>query len=223
MISKINKISEGYYLLEVANLECERDDRMLFADLSFSVMPGETLQVEGCNGSGKTTLLKILAGLTQDYQGTVLWGKDLLNKNYAEFRLACHFIGHYPGIKNELSPMENLTWRQSISGRKLSNNFTDALAEADLAGYEYIPCGSLSAGQQRRVALAGLLVSDARLWILDEPFTAIDSSGIDWVERLLEQHARQGGMTVITSHQALSESLAGLRTIRLDQYSGIQV
>ena len=169
-------------MLKVVNLGCERDDRTLFASLSFVLSPGETLQVEGHNGAGKTTLLRIIAGLSQDYQGDLFWANKCLAKGYAEFRLSSYFLGHRPGLKPELTPIENLTWRHQLSGRAESLPFSEALSQVNLQGYEDIPCHQLSAGQQRRVALAGLLTSGASLWILDEPFTAIDAEGTAWLE-----------------------------------------
>ncbi len=206
-------------MLEVVNLGCERDDRTLFANLSFVLAPGETLQIEGQNGAGKTTLLRVLAGLSQEYQGDIFWASKSLAKGYAEFRLSSYFLGHQPGLKLELTPVENLAWRHQLSGRTKSVSFYDALSQVNLQGYEDIPCYQLSAGQQRRVALAGLLTSGASLWILDEPFTAIDAKGTAWLEQQIEQHTCRNGMVVITSHQQLSKVIKSLRILSLGQYS----
>lgn len=203
-------------MLEVVGLSCERDDRVLFNNLSFSLSPGETVQIEGCNGSGKTTLLKILAGLTQDWQGAVFWRQQPVHRVATEFRLATCFIGHGSGIKQALSPLENLIWRQAICGRVPLRRYQRVLADIGLGGHEHRVCSGLSAGQQRRVALAALQLSEAALWLLDEPFTAMDSEGVAWIERQLARHARQGGMTVMTSHQPLSAPLAGLSRLVLD-------
>ncbi len=138
-----------------------------------------------------------------------------------DFRLDCYFLGHKPGLKLELTPLENLTWRLQITNNPVNEKVLQAaLAKVQLAGFEDIPCGHLSAGQLRRVALAGLLASKAKLWVLDEPFTAIDVEGVTWLESLLYEHANNGGMVMLTSHQALQNTCGQLRKIRLEDYAG---
>ena len=205
-------------MLKVVNLGCERDDRVLFANVSFTLSPGDTLQVQGGNGVGKTTLLRSIAGLAHQYQGDIFWGNQLLKNNHADFCLGSYFLGHRSGLKLELTPVENLLWSHQLSGRSATISASDALAQVNLSGYEDIPCHQLSAGQCRRVALAGLLMSDAVLWILDEPFTAIDAEGVQWLEGLINAHAKRQGMTLITSHQPLSESIAYVRILKLENY-----
>ncbi|MDP0562772.1 MAG: cytochrome c biogenesis heme-transporting ATPase CcmA [Candidatus Endonucleobacter sp. (ex Gigantidas childressi)] len=206
-------------MLKVVNLRCERDDKTLFTNLSFVLPPGETLYIEGCNGAGKTTLLKILSGLSQEYYGDIFWKEQYLANNYDEFRLSSYFLGHRLGLKLELTPIENLTWRHQLSGRVASLGFSQALAQVNLQGYEDVPCRQLSAGQQRRTALAGLIASNASLWILDEPFSSIDAKGASWLGQQIEHHARHHGMTLITSHQPLPQSIKKLKTLTLDHYS----
>ncbi|MDP0588670.1 MAG: cytochrome c biogenesis heme-transporting ATPase CcmA [Candidatus Endonucleobacter bathymodioli] len=201
------------------NLRCERDDNTLFTNLSFVLPPGETLHIEGCNGAGKTTLLKVLSGLTQDYQGDIFWEEHSLANNYAEFRLSSYFLGHRLGLKLELTPIENLIWRHQLSGRVAALCFAKALAQVNLQGYEDIPCRQLSMGQQRRTALAGLIASNASLWILDEPFASIDATGASWLGQQIEHHACRQGMTLITSHQPLPQSIKKLKTLKLNHYS----
>ncbi len=209
-------------MLEVKQLGCDRDDRSLFDDLSFCLESGELLQIEGRNGAGKTTLIRILSGLSNEYRGDIYWNSQPLAKVYADFRLACYFLGHRPGLKLELTPLENLVWRMQIANQSPSSDVLhEALERVQLGGYEDVPCEHLSAGQLRRVALAGLLASKARLWILDEPFTAIDVDGVAWLEVLLHEHVESGGMVIITSHQKLSDRSGKLRKIRLEDYPGI--
>lgn len=204
-------------MLEVESLSCERDDRSLFTNLSFSLSSGEILQIEGANGAGKTTLLRIIAGLTSNYSGKITWQSQPLADILAEFRLSCFFLGHKPGLKPELSPVENLRWRlQVVNSYPQPQKIIHALGQVQLAGYEDVPCSHLSAGQLRRVALAGLLVSHSRLWILDEPFTAIDVNGVAWLEEQLLSHARKGGMALVTSHQPLKLTSDYLRRILLE-------
>lgn len=208
-------------MLEVDRLGCERDDRPLFSELSFSLSPGEILQIEGRNGAGKTTLLRIIAGLSVDYSGDIFWQSQPLTDVLAEFRLSCFFLGHKPGLKLELTPVENLRWRlQLANSYPQSKKLLDTLEQVQLSGYKDTPCSDLSAGQLRRVALAGLLASEACLWILDEPFTAIDVNGVRWLEQQLLAHVEQGGMALVTSHQSLQIISGQLRKIALEDYQG---
>lgn len=157
----------------------------------------------GPNGSGKTTLLRALAGVSPDYSGEILWrGQQLPEASWAYSRDMI-YVGHTPGIKKALTPLENLRWYMSISDNLEPHTIIDALEQVGLRGYEDTPCYQLSAGQLRRVALARLRLSRATLWILDEPFTAIDKTGIDQLEQLLQEHADRGGLVVLTSHQDL--------------------
>ncbi|MBO6849399.1 MAG: cytochrome c biogenesis heme-transporting ATPase CcmA [Marinobacter sp.] len=190
-------------LLQAMNLQCERDDRMLFRDLSFSILPGTLTRVEGPNGSGKTTLLRILAGLNDAWSGDLLWLGKPLARQRDEFLQNMMYIGHRPGIKPLLTPLENL--RALMAGRKTVSDsvLMQALAGTGLSGFEDVPCRRLSAGQQRRVALARLLIADEPLWILDEVFTAIDIDGVAALESLLVERARAGGAIVVTTHHDL--------------------
>lgn len=206
-------------MLEVKQLGCERDGRVLFSNLSFTLSYGEILQIQGRNGAGKTTLLRILAGLSRDFQGEIFWDAEPLENIYADFRLNCYFAGHQSGLKLELSPVENLNWRLQIANQFPKNEqVLTALERVGLAGFEDISCHHLSAGQLRRVALAGLLMSNARLWILDEPFTAIDAEGVHWLKMLFEEHVASGGMLLLTSHQPLNFPDAHFARINVENY-----
>jgi len=200
-------------LLQAENLFCERDRRILFQGLNLSVSEGEVLQVEGANGSGKTTLLRILTGLSEAYEGEILWCGEPLYKMRHQFRSQTQYLGHGPGIKATLTAEENLRWYAALAGCGAAK-VDDVLAEVGLRGYEDMPCHQLSAGQQRRVNLARLRMIPARLWILDEPFTAIDKAGIETIESLIESHVVENGAVIITSHQDL-QSMDSLRTLRL--------
>ncbi|WP_372966006.1 cytochrome c biogenesis heme-transporting ATPase CcmA [Marinobacter sp.] len=200
-------------LLQAVSLECERDERVLFQNLSFSILPGTVTRVEGPNGSGKTTLLRILAGLNDAWSGELLWcGKprDQQRESYLRNML---YLGHRPGIKPLLTPLENL--RALMAGRRPLKDaaLLQALAGTGLSGYENVPCRNLSAGQQRRVALARLLIADEPLWLLDEVFTAIDANGVEAIEALLQQRAEEGGAVVVTTHHDLN--LPGMNRIRV--------
>ena len=186
--------------LTADRLSCVRDDRALFRDLSFGVGPGEVLQVDGRNGSGKTSLLLILCGLTSPSAGEVLWGGQPIERVRSDFLLDLAYLGHSPGVKLDLTPTENLRMARALKRSRDEIGLEEALERVGLVGFEDVPVRSLSAGQGRRVALARLLITRARVWILDEPFTAIDRRGVAAVEALIAEHTQEGGMAVLTSH-----------------------
>jgi len=188
------------YQLSVQNVTCIRDDRVLFEDLNFTLESGQVLQVEGHNGSGKTSLLRILCGLTKPVAGEVQWQQENIENCAAEYRAALQYIGHYPGVKGDLTALENLQIARALGAMPSAISPLQALAQIGLYGFEDMPARTLSAGQQRRIALARLLINQAPMWILDEPFTALDKTGIANVESLLDAHATNGGLAVITSH-----------------------
>lgn len=199
--------------LQARALYCERDDRQLFADLSFSVCSGDLLQLAGPNGAGKTTLLRLLAGLNHDYTGDVTWHDQPLQYVYSEYAHQRLYLGHLSAVKKSLTPLENLRWLMA-SEVPNEDQLWGALEEAGLAGFEETPCQHLSAGQQRRVALARLCITQLPLWILDEPFTALDKEGVAWLEQKMQKQVNRGGAVIITSHHAL-EGIHGLRQLTL--------
>ncbi|MCM0611560.1 cytochrome c biogenesis heme-transporting ATPase CcmA [Marinobacter sediminum] len=190
-------------LLQAVNLQCERDKRILFRDLSFSILPGTVTRVEGPNGSGKTTLLRILACLNDAWSGDLFWCGEARSGQQEEFLRNTLYLGHRPGIKSLLTPIENL--RALMAGRRPVSDqvLRQALDGTGLSGFHDVPCRNLSAGQQRRVALARLLIADEPLWLLDEVFTAIDADGVTAIEALLQQRAAEGGAVVVTTHHDL--------------------
>jgi heme exporter protein A len=191
-------------LLSVVDLECLRGDNLLFSGLNFSLCASQLLQVEGSNGSGKTSLLRILAGLSRASEGQVLWdGMDILTHRAVYFSQVA-YLGHTLGVKSDLSPVENLKMALALAGIPFVEDAVfQALGQTGLAGKEDVPARALSAGQKQRVALARLLVCPAKLWIMDEPFTALDVSGVALVRGLLENHLQHGNLAVLTSHQAV--------------------
>lgn len=203
-------------MLEGRRLTCVRDGRSLFKDLDLCLKPGAILQVEGINGAGKTSLLRILCGLTQPQEGIVLWKDEDIRRCRPLYYQALLYIGHNPGIKPELTPVENLRFFHSLGGHAGTDAALEqALEQAGLYGYEDVPVRTLSAGQRRRVALARLWLTSASLWILDEPFTAIDQAGIRRLEARVMGHVQQGGAVMITSHQALRLDGCSLRRLSL--------
>lgn len=203
-------------LLTLEHLSCERDARPLFSGLEARFHAGEQWQVQGPNGSGKTTLLRAIAGIGATARGRILWRGRPVQEDPWAFRRSLLYIGHSPGIKGALTPLENLAWYRALSAGTLSSDSLSALAEVGLAGYEDIPCHQLSAGQLRRVALARLYLSSAPLWILDEPFTAIDKAGVAVLEARFEAHVAAGGLVVMTSHQEVT--LPGVRHLDLTAF-----
>ncbi len=200
--------------LSAHQVSCERDDRILFENLSLTVKSGDLIQLVGPNGAGKTTLLRLMAGLNQDFDGEVRWQGEAIQSCFQEYARQRLYIGHLSAIKKVLTPLENLRWFVSSWPQVTEDDLWQALAAVTLEGYEDIPCQQLSAGQQRRVALARLLVTPTPLWILDEPFTALDKAGVAWLEEQLARHVKSGGSVLITSHHALTD-IPALRQIEL--------
>ena len=204
-------------LLEARGLRCERDERLLFEALDFRLRAGEVLQVAGPNGSGKTTLLRALAGLSSRVSGELLWRGQSLEAARWEFLRESLFIGHEPAVKPGLSPRENLRWHAALWQRTSGHGIDAVLARLGLARCMDTPAQHLSAGQRRRIALARLLLSPARLWILDEPFTAIDLDCVAQIEELVAAHAREGGAVLLTTHHRLALEPGVLRRIELTE------
>ncbi|WP_298190589.1 cytochrome c biogenesis heme-transporting ATPase CcmA [uncultured Pseudomonas sp.] len=204
-------------LLEAVALACERDWRMLFERLEVRLVPSEMLQVAGPNGSGKTSLLRLLAGLMQPTAGEIrLNGRPLLAQR-AELARNLLWIGHAAGIKGLLTAEENLIWLCALHQPAEREAIWQALAAVGLRGFEDVPCHTLSAGQQRRVALARLYLPGPKLWVLDEPFTALDKAAVTQLEHHLAAHCQQGGLVVLTTHHELKVKPAGYRQLDLGQ------
>jgi heme exporter protein A len=206
-------------LLEAVALTCERDWRMLFERLELQLEPGEMLQVVGPNGSGKTSLLRLLAGLMQPTVGEVRLQGRALTEPRTESALNLLWIGHAAGIKGLLTAEENLTWLCALHEPASREAIWQALAAVGLRGFEDVPCHTLSAGQQRRVALARLYLPGPSLWVLDEPFTALDKAAVAQLEQHLAAHCEQGGLVVLTTHHELTVKPAGYRELDLGQRS----
>ncbi|MEY4642987.1 MAG: hypothetical protein RLZZ227_2981 [Pseudomonadota bacterium] len=206
-------------MLAVNDLSCERDERELFTHLQFSIAAGEMLHVQGANGSGKTTLLRILCGLNADYTGDILWDGRDRREVHEEFCAGVFYLGHSPAINKTLTPLQNLRWYCASRGFSDDAAILRALAALGLKGYAEIPCYQMSAGQQRRVSLARMQLSPAKLWILDEPFTALDRKGVADLEATIAAFAQAGGAVILTTHHPLQ--LAGnLRVLNLDARIG---
>lgn len=205
------------YMLQVSQLTAIRDERVLFESLSFDIEPGELVQIEGRNGTGKTTLLRIITGLGDKECGDIAWRGESVLSNREAFHQDLLFLGHQTGIKRELTAYENLRFYLGLHSQQAltKTDIYNALVKVGLAGREDVPVGQLSAGQQRRVALARLWLSEHKLWILDEPLTAIDKQGVKVLEALFLQHAEQGGIVILTTHQDMFADNPILRKIKL--------
>lgn len=189
-------------MLRVSHLSCSRGNKPLFADVSFELQAGQALHLEGDNGVGKTSLLRIVCGLSPADAGEVCWHDKTIQYNAAAFRSALFYLGHGLSLKEELTALENLMSDAAVSGRSLSEaQALVALARMGLRGREHLPLRVMSQGQKRRTALARLLASQAPLWVLDEPFVALDAKAVDGLRGLLAEHVVNGGMVLFTSHQ----------------------
>lgn len=203
--------------LQAVALACERDWRLLFEGLDLDLAGGTLLQVAGPNGSGKTSLLRLLSGLMQPTAGEVLLNGKPLAKQHGELGRSLLWIGHAAGIKGLLTAEENLAWLCALHQPADREAIWQALACVGLRGFEDVPCHTLSAGQQRRVALARLYLDAPPLWILDEPFTALDKDGVAQLEAHLAAHCEQGGLVVLTTHHTLQQTPSGYRVLDLGQ------
>ena len=202
-------------MFSVSNLSCSRGDKRLFSGVSFALQPGEWLHLEGDNGVGKTSLLRLACGLSALEQGEISWQGQSVAKNPDEFRANLAYLGHQLALKEDLSALENLLIDAAIAGRNLSEaQAKGALAHLGLKGREHLPVRVLSQGQKRRSALARLMVSHAKLWILDEPFVALDIAAQNVLAEVIHAHLTKQGMVLLTSHQAVTLSGPG-RSYRL--------
>jgi len=201
-------------MLTVSALSCVRGERRLFSDLAFELAPGEWLHVQGENGAGKTTLLRALVGLSHPAEGEIRWRGELIGHLGEDYRRDMLYLGHYGAVKEELTPLENLRLAAALDGRQLDDREAIAtLHRFGLKGREELPVRFLSAGQKRRVLLARLVTRNAVLWVLDEPFTALDVKAVEMLSALIEEHLTQGGMAILTSHQAMP--MANGKVVRL--------
>ena len=190
--------------LQAIALSCERGGRPLFAPQSFTLSPGQAMQIEGDNGSGKTSLLRMVCGLAPTASGEVRWGGQAITEVRHAFSRDLLYLGHSLGLKDELSALENLRAASVLAGHPVGHEQAlQALQAQGLGSRSHLPLRVLSQGQKRRVALARLQLSKARLWVLDEPFVALDTLAVHALQQVLRQHLQQDGLLLFTSHQAV--------------------
>lgn len=200
--------------LEARALTCIRGDRELFSDLNLQVFAGQCLHIRGENGVGKTSLLRLLTGLTSPESGEVLWSGHSIKKEESEYHSKLLFLGHRDALKEDLSAIENLRLYAAIDGVDLSEQDAfSSLWRFGLKGREDLPVNCLSAGQKKRVLMARMLTRRAQVWILDEPFNALDIHAVQELQELIAEHLQGNGLVVLTSHQPLL--ISGLRVLDL--------
>jgi len=203
-------------MLEANNLECVRGERRLFAGVGFRLEAGELLYLQGRNGAGKTSLLRMLIGLLPPEAGEIRWQGENIRRLGEDYRAHLCYLGHLNAIKEELTPLENLLAAAQLADEPLAeDDALDALEQVGLAGREDLACRYLSQGQKRRVALARLVQEKRALWVLDEPFVALDVAAVDWLAGLIGAHLQRGGLAVMTTHQPVSIPAGAVRELRL--------
>ena len=189
-------------MLAAAHLSCIRGTQTLFRDLSLQLDAGQWLYLQGENGAGKTSLLRILAGLALPAEGAVTWQGTPIGQQRSIYHADMLYLGHHASLKEDLTLTENLRSLMAMDGLKVTDAaIRDALIRMGLAKRQHLPARVLSAGQKRRGLLTRLLLRPAKLWILDEPFNALDVKAIADLQDCLKAHLANGGMIVLTSHQ----------------------
>ena len=188
--------------LKINNLSCQRGYNLLFKNLSFELNSGEVLKISGPNGSGKTSLMKILAGLNSFETGSIEY--DNIKINSEKYNLDLLYLGHLAALSPELSCLENLKYTAHLGNNNLNLDFSNALTKVGLEKFENELVGKLSAGQKKRIALSLLFITQSKVWLLDEPFSALDSQAIKIIESRIEEHCNSGGLCILTTHQECS-------------------
>jgi heme exporter protein A len=206
-------------MLEIQSLECVRDDRLLFSELSFTLAESEVLQIEGANGCGKTSLLRIICGLRLAEAGKIYWCGESIQNNREDFYANMVYIGHLPCIKGDLTVLENVRALLDTRSLSVSNQVIEAaLIKVGLESYDDVPGKALSSGQRRRILLAFVELAKAKLWVLDEPLTALDVQGVQLMESMILEHKQAGGSVIFTTHHGMQLGCE-MRTLELGRFT----
>ena len=201
--------------LEAFGLTCIRGEETIFCELDLRAQSAEVLHLQGRNGSGKTSLLRLLCGFAQPAAGSIRWNGVDIRDDADGFRHEIGYVGHRLGVCEDLTPLENVRFCNELETPKSEARCREALQQVELAHVASIPTRLLSAGQNQRTALARLLISDAAIWFLDEPFTAIDRDGRQIVETIIAQHTANGGISVIATHQPMTLTGTEVKTLQM--------
>jgi heme exporter protein A len=200
---------------EIKNLECTRQDIILFQDINFRLNAGDILQIDGVNGSGKTSMIRIMAGLIKPTAGEVYWRGTAISDCRYEYQREISYIGHLNGIKEGLTSLENMRVARDLASNNDAIHFSNLLERMGLAGMDEVYVNAMSAGQRRRLALARLLIDRKKLWLLDEPFTSLDAEGKATIEQMIIEHSNAGGIIIFATHQPLEIKNCTLLRIHL--------
>jgi len=215
-ISNLSILSAILNMLTAQGLACLRGDRLLFKNVGFQLDAGGLLYVLGENGSGKSSLLRMLCGLLMPEEGAIFWDSKKVKENAENYLPNLTYIGHLNGLKDDLTALENLQIAARLAGNDASEEKAlAALTAIGIARCANLPARVLSQGQKRRVALATLWITQSKLWILDEPFAALDTASTEVLASRLGEHMANGGMTIITTHQDVLISAVSTQTLRL--------
>ncbi len=205
-------------MLSAQGLSCLRGSRLLFNNVGFELNAGGLLYVLGENGSGKSSLLRMLCGLLTPEEGAVFWNGKKIKEDAESYLSNLTYLGHLNGLKDDLTALENLQTNARMAGIEASEQTAmAALTAIGIARCAFLPARVLSQGQKRRVALAGLWLANTKLWILDEPFAALDVASVEVLAARLGAHIAEGGMAILTTHQDVSVNAKHTQTLRLSK------
>jgi len=203
--------------LRISELACVRGDKHLFSGLSFDLAVGGALFVHGPNGSGKTTLLRTICGLILPEEGEITWDNVNMRKLGDDYFSHLSYMGHLNGLKDELTGIENLMVSSRLAGVFVTESqVSDVLARLGVENCQDLPTKFLSQGQKKRTALARFMLNKTKLWVLDEPFTALDIHAVDILLNVIEEHVNQGGMAILTTHQEVTLAAESAQHIYLN-------